>query len=108
MNILVSVGREQCNGGFGDVLRGILRSFRAIAVSGPSTLLKAGGETLKDSRTVKEVLKQTLKPTIGAFLGATGGSGGSALCEKTYSRSNAKSTYRYAGSRTFEYLEKVR
>lgn len=72
INIPVFAGRGQCGGGFGDVLRGIWRFFRPIAVSGASTLLKAGGEALKDGTTVKEVLKQTLKPTIGAVLGATG------------------------------------
>ena len=64
-------GRPQYGQGFGDVLRGIWRFFRPVALSGAKTLLKAGSEALTDGATVKEVLSNTLKPTVGALLNAT-------------------------------------
>ena len=72
LNFPVFAGRgAQYGAGFGDVLRGIWRFFRPIALKGAQTLLKAGGEALTDGATVKGVLKSTLTPTIGAVLGAT-------------------------------------
>ena len=70
-NFPVYQGRAQYGQGFGDVLRGIWRFFRFVAIKGAQTLLKAGSEAIKDGATVKEVLSSTLKPTIGAVLGAT-------------------------------------
>ena len=35
------------------------------------TLVKAGSEAIKESATVKDVIKSTLKLTVGAILGAT-------------------------------------
>ena len=64
-------GRSQYGGGFGDVIRGIWRFFRPVAIKGAQTLLKAGSEAIKDGATVKEVLSSTLKPALGAVLGAT-------------------------------------
>ena len=63
--------RYQYGQGVGDVLRGIWRFFRPVAIKGAQTLLKAGSEAIKDGATVKDVLKSTIKPTIGALLGAT-------------------------------------
>jgi len=71
LNIPVFQGRSQYGAGFGDVLRGIWRFFRPVAIKGAQTLLKAGSEAIKDGATVKEVLSSTLKPTLGAVLGAT-------------------------------------
>ena len=70
-NFSVFQGRAQYDAGFGDVLRGIWRLFRPVAIKGAQTLLKAGSEAIKDGATVKEVLSSTLKPTIGAVLGVT-------------------------------------
>lgn len=70
-NFPVYQGRYQYGQGFGDVLRGLWRFFRPVAMRGAQTLLKAGGDALKDGATVKEVISNTLKPTIGAVLGAT-------------------------------------
>ena len=57
--------RYQYGQGIGDVLRGIWRFFRPVAVKGAQTLLKAGSEAIKEGPTVNEVLKSTLKPTMG-------------------------------------------
>lgn len=57
--------------GLGDVLRGVWRFFRPVAMKGAQTLLKAGGEALRDGATVQEVLTNTLKPTVGAVLAST-------------------------------------
>ena len=70
-NFPVFQGRAQYGTGFGDVLRGIWRCFRPVAIKGAQTLLKAGCESIKDGATVKDVLSSTLKPTIGAVFGAT-------------------------------------
>ena len=70
-NFPVFQGRAQYGAGFGDVLRGIWRFFRPVAIKGAQTLLKAGSEAIKDGATVKEVLSSTLKPTISAVLNAT-------------------------------------
>ena len=70
-NFPVFQGRAQYGAGFGDVLRGIRRFFRPVAIKGAQPLLKAGSEAIKDGATVKEVLSSTLKPTLGAVLGAT-------------------------------------
>jgi hypothetical protein len=64
-------GRSQYGQGFGDVLRGIWRFFRPVAMAGAKTLLKAGSEALTDGATVKQVLANTLKPTVGTLLTAT-------------------------------------
>ena len=73
LNIPVFAGRGmQYGAGFGDVMRGIWRFFRPIVVRGASTLLKAGGEALKDGSNVRSILKDTLKPTLSTVLGAAG------------------------------------
>ena len=64
-------GRPHYGAGLGDVLGGIWRFFRPVAMSGAKSLLKAGSEAIKDGATLKDVLKQTLKPTVGSLLGAT-------------------------------------
>ena len=71
LNLPVFQGRAQYGAGFDDVLRGIWRYFRPVAITGAQTLLTAGSKAIKDGATVKEVLSATLKPTIGAVLGAT-------------------------------------
>ena len=62
----------------GDVLRGIVRNIprvtqflKPVAMKGIQTLLTAGSEAIKESATVKDVIKSTLKPTVGSVLGAT-------------------------------------
>jgi hypothetical protein len=62
--------RYQYGQGFGDVLRGLYRFFRPVAVKGIQTLLKAGGEALTQGTTVKQALKSGIKPALGAVLGA--------------------------------------
>jgi len=64
-------GRRHYGAGLGDVLRGIWRFFRPVAMSGAKTLLKAGSEAIRDGATVKDVLSQTLKPTVGSIMSAT-------------------------------------
>jgi hypothetical protein len=64
-------GRHHYGAGLGDVIRGIWRFFRPVAMSGAKTLLKAGSEAIKDGATIKDVLSQTLKPTVGTMLSAT-------------------------------------
>lgn len=64
-------GRSQYGQGFGDVLRGVWRFFRPVAMAGAKTLLKAGSEALTDGATVKEILANTLKPTAGTLITAT-------------------------------------
>lgn len=64
-------GRPHYGAGLGDVLGGIWRFFRPVAMSGARSLLKAGSEAIKDGATFKDVLKQTLKPTVGSMLSAT-------------------------------------
>lgn len=63
--------RYQYGQGLGDVLRGIWRFFRPVAVKGAQTLLKAGSEAIKEGADVKDVLRSTLRPTMGVVLGAT-------------------------------------
>ena len=63
--------REQKGGGLGDILQGMWRFFRPIAMNGARTILKAGGEAIKDGATVKDVLSNTLKPAVGALLTST-------------------------------------
>lgn len=70
-NFPVYAGRQQYGAGFGDVVRGIWRFFRPVAMSGARTLLKAGSEAIKDGATVKDVLQATLKPTLGSVLTAS-------------------------------------
>ena len=65
------VFRGQNGGGVGDILQSVWRFFRPIAMNGARTMLKAGGEALKDGSTIKEVLSNTLKPTVGAVLAST-------------------------------------
>jgi len=66
-----NVFRGQKGDGLGDILRGAWRFFRPVAMNGARTLLKAGGEALKDGATVQEVLTNTLKPAIGSVLATT-------------------------------------
>jgi hypothetical protein len=63
--------RYQYGSGLGDVLRGVYRFFRPIAIKGVQTLLKAGGEAMKDGVTAKQAFKSSLKPALGAVLSAT-------------------------------------
>ena len=70
-NFPVFRGCAQYGSGFGDVLRGIWRFFRLVAINSAQTLLTAGSEAINDGAKVKEVLRSTFKPTIGAVLGAT-------------------------------------
>jgi len=63
--------RYQAGAGIGDVLRGIWRFFRPVAVKGAQALFKAGSESLKDNVSLKDVMKSTLKPAIKAVIGAT-------------------------------------
>ena len=69
--IPVFQGRSQSGNGLGDILRSAWRFFRPIAMNGAKTLLKAGGEALRDGSSVQEVLSNTIKPTIGAVLAST-------------------------------------
>ena len=63
--------RYQNGGGFGDVLRGLLRRVIPVAKDGFAAFLRAGGESMKDGSTWKQALKSSIKPTIGAVLTAT-------------------------------------
>ena len=70
--------RYQYGQGLGDGFHGIVRYlprvtqfFKPVAMKGIQTLLKAGSEAIKESASVKDVIKSTLKPTVGAVLGAT-------------------------------------
>ena len=55
----------------GDVLRKFWRMFRPVIVRGAQTALKAGGEALTNTSSLKDVLRSTIKPTVGSLLGAT-------------------------------------
>ena len=46
------------------MLQSVWRFFRPIAMNGARTLLKAGGEAIKDGSTVKEVLTNTLSQLL--------------------------------------------
>ena len=63
--------RYQYGAGFGDVLRGMWRFFKPVAIKAAQTLLRAGSEAIKEGATVKDVIKSTVQPTVGAVLGAT-------------------------------------
>jgi len=63
--------RYQYGEGLGDVLRGFWRMFRPVLVRGAQTALKAGGEALTNTSSLKDVLRSTIKPTVGSLLGAT-------------------------------------
>ena len=63
--------RYQQGAGFGDVLRGMWRFFKPVAIKPAQTLLRAGSEAIKEGATVKEVIKSTVQPTVGSVLGAT-------------------------------------
>ena len=65
------LSRHQNGGGFGDVLRGLLRRVIPVANDGFAAFLRAGGESIKDGNTWKQALKSAIKPTIGAVLTAT-------------------------------------
>ena len=65
------ISRYQYGAGFEDVLRGIWRFFKPVAIKGVQTLLRAGSEAIKEGATVKDVIKSTVQPTVGAVLGAT-------------------------------------
>lgn len=69
--VFAGASRYQYGQGIGDVIRGILRFFRPVAIKGAQTLLKAGSEAIKEGASVKDVLSSTLKPALGAVLGAT-------------------------------------
>lgn len=70
-NFPVYAGRYQYGQGFSDVVRGIWRFFRPVAMSGAQSLLRAGSEAIKDGATVKDVLQNTLKPALGSMLTST-------------------------------------
>ena len=63
--------RYQNGGGFGDVMKGLLRRFWPVAKQGFAAFLRAGGESMKEGATWKEALKSSIKPTIGTVLSAT-------------------------------------
>ena len=63
--------RYQNGGGFGDVMRGLMRRFWPVAKQGFAAFLRAGGESMKEGAAWKEALKSSIKPTIGAVLNAT-------------------------------------
>ena len=63
--------RYQYGSAFGDVLRGMWRFFKPVAIKAAQTLLRAGSEAIKEGATVKDVIKSTVQPTVGAVLGAT-------------------------------------
>ena len=58
-------------GGFGDVMKGLLRRFWPVAKQGFAAFFRAGGESMKEGATWKEALKSSIKPTIGTVLSAT-------------------------------------
>ena len=49
----------------------VTQFLKPVAIKGIQTFLKAGSEAIKESATVKDVIKSTLKPTVGAVLSAT-------------------------------------
>ena len=49
----------------------VAQCFKPVTIKGVQTLLKAGSKAIKESATVKYVIKSTLKPTVGGVLGAT-------------------------------------
>ena len=51
--------RYQYGAGFGDVLRGMWRFFKPMAIKTAQTLLRAGSEAIKEGATVKHVIKST-------------------------------------------------
>ena len=63
--------RYQNGGGFGDVMKGLLRRFWLVAKQGFAAFLRAGGESMKEGATWKEALKSSIKPTIGTVLCST-------------------------------------
>ena len=63
--------RYQNGGGFGNVMKGILKRFWPVAKQGFAAFLRAGGESMKEGATWKEALKSSIKPTIGSVLTAT-------------------------------------
>ena len=63
--------RYQNGGGFGDVMKGLLRRFWPVAKQGFAAFFRAGGESMKEGATWKEALKSSIKPTIGTVLSAT-------------------------------------
>ena len=63
--------RYENAGGFGVVMRGLLRRFSPVDTQGFAAFLRAGGERMKEGATWKEALKSSIKPTIGAVLNAT-------------------------------------
>jgi hypothetical protein len=51
-------GRRHYGAGLGDVLKGIWRFLRPVAMSGAKTLLKARSEALRDGATVKDIFRK--------------------------------------------------
>ena len=49
----------------------VAQFLKPVTIKGVQTLLKAGGEAIKEGAMVKDVITSTLKPTLGAVLGAT-------------------------------------
>ena len=49
--------RYQYGAGFGDVLRGMWRFFKPVAIKAAQTLLRAGSEAIKEGATVEDVIK---------------------------------------------------
>jgi len=64
--------RYQYGQGFGDVLRGIWRSFFPVVVRGAQSFFNAGATTLKKGGTVGEVLKSGIRPALGAVVKSAG------------------------------------
>ena len=69
--VFAGANHYQYGEGIGDVLRGLWRFFRPVAIKGAQTLLKTGSEAIKEGATASDILKSTLKPTKGVVLGAT-------------------------------------
>ena len=69
--VFKGTSRYQYGAGFGDVLRGMWRFFKLVAIKAAQTLLKAGSVAIKEGATVKDVIKSKVQPTVGAVLGAT-------------------------------------
>ena len=63
--------RYHNGGGFGDVMKGLLRRFWPVEKQGFAAFLRAGGQSMKNGVTWKEALKSSIKPTIGTVFSAT-------------------------------------
>ena len=69
--VFSGTSKYQYGAWFGDVLRGMWRFFKPVAIKGAQTLLRAGSEAIKEGVTVNDVIKSTVQPTVNAVLGIT-------------------------------------